>query len=235
MRHLILFIIGLMRLIAAKSRQIFHNQATYRKIVNGYLYNWHAVNDERGLAPNGWHVPTLAEFQALIAFLGGVNASTQAALKEAGTTHWAMTGGTNTSGFTGLGSGIRTNDLWDGCFAYQKSYGHFWSSTSSYYLELLEHMTEQTLIYEGALLWMGKSVRLIRDSDIGWKEGDVLKDYDNNGYDTVKIGTQIWTVQNLAVSHYKDGTEIPIVAGDAAWAALLTGALCAYENNLSNV
>ena len=28
----------------------------------GKLYNWHAVNDPRGLAPNGWHIPSSKEF-----------------------------------------------------------------------------------------------------------------------------------------------------------------------------
>lgn len=38
----------------------------------GYLYNFYAVNDERGLAPEGWHVSTDKEWEALIDFYGGV-------------------------------------------------------------------------------------------------------------------------------------------------------------------
>ena len=37
----------------------------------GKLYNWYAVNDERGLAPVGWHVPTDQEWTVLSTFLGG--------------------------------------------------------------------------------------------------------------------------------------------------------------------
>jgi uncharacterized protein (TIGR02145 family) len=37
----------------------------------GKLYNWHAVNDPRGLAPLGYHIPTSAEWTILIDFLGG--------------------------------------------------------------------------------------------------------------------------------------------------------------------
>ena len=36
----------------------------------GKLYNWYAVNDYRGLAPAGWHVPTDAEWKVLIKSLG---------------------------------------------------------------------------------------------------------------------------------------------------------------------
>lgn len=37
----------------------------------GKLYNWYAVNDSRGLAPEGWHVPTDVEWSVLIGYLGG--------------------------------------------------------------------------------------------------------------------------------------------------------------------
>jgi uncharacterized protein (TIGR02145 family) len=41
----------------------------------GKLYNWYAVNDPRGLAPKGWHVPTDKEWQTLMAALGGQDAA----------------------------------------------------------------------------------------------------------------------------------------------------------------
>ena len=37
----------------------------------GKLYNWFAVNDPRGLAPSGYHIPTDAEFTILTDYLGG--------------------------------------------------------------------------------------------------------------------------------------------------------------------
>ena len=37
----------------------------------GKLYNWYAVNDSRGLAPSGYHVPTDLEWTVLADFLGG--------------------------------------------------------------------------------------------------------------------------------------------------------------------
>jgi uncharacterized protein (TIGR02145 family) len=37
----------------------------------GLLYNWYAVNDPRGLAPEGWHIPTDAEWLKLTDYLGG--------------------------------------------------------------------------------------------------------------------------------------------------------------------
>jgi uncharacterized protein (TIGR02145 family) len=72
----------------------------------GRLYNWNAVNDPRGLAPSGWHIPTDAEWTTLITYLGGASTA-GGKLKEAGTAHWASpnTGATNETGFTALPSG----------------------------------------------------------------------------------------------------------------------------------
>lgn len=39
--------------------------------VYGKLYNWYAVNDPRGLAPEGWHIPTYAEWNTFVACVGG--------------------------------------------------------------------------------------------------------------------------------------------------------------------
>ena len=39
--------------------------------VYGKLYNWFAVNDSRGLAPIGYHIPSDKEWSTLIQYLGG--------------------------------------------------------------------------------------------------------------------------------------------------------------------
>lgn len=37
----------------------------------GKLYNWYAVKDPRDIAPKGWHVPSDAEWKALMTSMGG--------------------------------------------------------------------------------------------------------------------------------------------------------------------
>ena len=37
------------------------------------LYNWHAVNDSRGLAPDGWHIASVNEWNNLINCSGGIS------------------------------------------------------------------------------------------------------------------------------------------------------------------
>lgn len=44
---------------------------------DGKLYNWYAINDPRGLAPKGWHIPDYDEWISLIEYLGGLSLTRQ--------------------------------------------------------------------------------------------------------------------------------------------------------------
>lgn len=72
--------------------------ATYGKLYNGY-----AIRDPRGLCPVGWHIPSTADFNTLISFLGG-DAVAPGKLKATST--W-VSAGTNESGFSALAAGYR--------------------------------------------------------------------------------------------------------------------------------
>lgn len=92
------------------------------------LYNWYAVNDTRGLAPQGWWIPTQYEWQQLSDYLGG-NGVSGGKLKESGTTHWSSPNyANNSSGFTALGDGYR--DL-SGNYSQINLAGAFWTATES--------------------------------------------------------------------------------------------------------
>jgi uncharacterized protein (TIGR02145 family) len=57
-----------------------------------------------------------------------------------------------------------------------------------------------------------------------------VTDADGNVYNTVKIGTQTWMVENLKTTKYNDGTSIPNVTDQTTWNGLTSGAYCNYKN-----
>ena len=121
----------------------------------GKLYNWLAVSDRRGLAPEGWHVPSFAEWETLTILLGGAGGVAENAMmvpmgqavpvggrrrrggrggggtpSRGGAPPDAapqQNGGTNSSGFTALPGGSRGSN---GRFTGYGAYGYWWSSTS---------------------------------------------------------------------------------------------------------
>ena len=103
----------------------YYNNDPAMGAIYGKLYNWYAVNDPRGLAPAGWHVPNETEWTTLASCLGG---EPVAGGKMKSTTLWVSpnTGATNSSGFTALPSGIRNSG---GLFNSISQETYIWSST----------------------------------------------------------------------------------------------------------
>ena len=136
-----------------------NNDSTYG-IKYGKLYNWYAVADPRGLAPEGWHIPTQEEFIQLSDFLGGESI---AGVKLKSDTKWGSYGnGTNSSGFCGLPAGERHKDG----FYLIGNHGGWWSTTESdsnkAFCIGLGTFVNILSIYDSEML-TGKSIRCIRD------------------------------------------------------------------------
>lgn len=64
--------------------------------------------------------------------------------------------------------------------------------------------------------------------------GPKVKDIDGNVYHSVKIGTQVWMVENLKVTHYRNGDPIAHITDTLAWINLKTPAYCDYRNGPIN-
>jgi len=125
---------------------INYNNNANNDAIYGRLYNWFAVNDERGLCPDNWHVPSDDEFKSLEMYLGmseseangeglrGVDEGGK--LKEEGNEHWnnPNTGATNETGFTALPGGNRRYEPYTNqeIFSGLNRYGYFWSSSEVY-------------------------------------------------------------------------------------------------------
>ncbi len=129
----------------------------------GRLYNWHATVDDRGLCPTDWHVSSDSDWLLLMEFLGG---SFDAEMAMKTTTGWSNSGdGSNSSGFSGLPGGHRSNNL--GNFNLSGTHGYWWSSSTEgmdavgYYLSNLN----EGLIRITVDPRYGSSIRCIQDSE----------------------------------------------------------------------
>jgi len=149
-----------------------NNDPEYGRIY-GKLYNWYAVNDPRGLAPGGWHVPTDREWQILETYLGmsQVDADntgkrgTDQGDKLKSHSGWVDNGnGSNSSGFKALPGGWRRSS--NGSFGPVGGSTYIWSSSeygsSSAWMRSLYY--NSACISRGNLPKQGGySIRLIRD------------------------------------------------------------------------
>lgn len=83
-------------------------------LVYGKLYNWYAVQDERNLAPQGWHVASDADWIVFGKYIGCGDFFCGLKIKETGYGHWISSAisrpATNETGFTALPGGIRLDN-----------------------------------------------------------------------------------------------------------------------------
>ena len=153
----------------------------------GKLYNWYAVNDPRGLAPLGQHIPTDAEWTQLAVALGASYAEASQAigwfgsdeggkLKNVGNGMWSVPneGATNSSGFNALPGGCRSSNggffgvMYYGYWIYGL-YGYYWTKTeqdpsigTAWMRALSKDEARIARSYAGSN--MGMSVRTIYDN-----------------------------------------------------------------------
>ena len=149
------------------------NESAANLEIYGRLYNWHAIEDARGLCPSGWHVPADGEWMTMEMALGmgesdandtgwrGTDQGTQMKTDYG----WSSGNGTNSSGFAALPGGARTDY---GFFNNAFVSGYWWSSSPSgslaYKRCLLSNGTEG--VYRALINKRnGFSVRCVRDAE----------------------------------------------------------------------
>jgi len=122
----------------------YNNDSATYAAVYGKLYNWYAVNDPRGLAPQGWHVATESDWRKLTKFIDvssdtiilistaqEISSIVGGVLKETGFTHWTSPNkdASNRYGFSALPASYRSTA--GGSFYNMGEVGHWWTSTEA--------------------------------------------------------------------------------------------------------
>jgi uncharacterized protein (TIGR02145 family) len=213
----------------------------------GILYNWYAATDARNICSVGWHLPSNTEFLTLMLYLDpiglGNNNTAGGQLKEIGLTYWNTpnTNATNLALFNGRGTGFRNGVT--GIYFNFKNTGPLWTSTQY----SPNYADDVFFVYNSGIFWItygvttvnsiesaGFSIRPIKDSTI-LSHGEEGTYIDPSGYiyRTICIGSQEWVADNIITRHYRNGNAIPEVTDNVTWAALITGAMCYYNNDSS--
>jgi uncharacterized protein (TIGR02145 family) len=125
----------------------YYNNDPKNGAIYGKLYNWYAVNDPRGLAPEGYHIPSDFEWKTLIDFLGGEKIA-GGKMKKTGISNWSVPNldAANETGFSGLPGGWRDineiiyldgtplpilfNEIGDSVFWWSSSFEKNWSASN---------------------------------------------------------------------------------------------------------
>jgi uncharacterized protein (TIGR02145 family) len=145
----------------------YYDDNTTLRDTYGMLYNWYAVDNSSGLCPEGWQVPTSAEFTVLYDYLENIDSKVGGQLKETGTDHWQIeySGTSNSSGFTGLPAGNRDYNY--GTYWDLGNNTFFWTSDSHNF----SNAKYRILYYNSSTLFLlsnnrkqyGFSVRCLED------------------------------------------------------------------------
>ncbi|MFZ5940066.1 MAG: FISUMP domain-containing protein [Bacteroidota bacterium] len=131
--------------------------------------------------------------------------------------------------FTDLSTFLPTQWSWDfgdGSSSTEQNPEHSYENAGTYYVSLLVSNNYGTPTYA------------MYDTIIVRPQFQTVSDYDGNSYKAIEIGDQVWMCENLKVTHFPNGTEIPLVTGDNEWAVLENNdtdiAYCYYENQQEN-
>lgn len=146
----------------------WYNNDKVNKSSYGAIYNWYAISSDK-VCPSGWHIPTLAEWHTLTAYLGvtPLIADSMAVwkLQEPVTTGWLLADGSkNKGGFISPLGGYRNDD---GSFSKAGGFCRWWMSPEWNISSVLGHNV--TYGYSGGIesyvgIRQGFSVRCIRNS-----------------------------------------------------------------------
>lgn len=146
--------------------------------------------------------------------------------------------GLDTFGFNGIPSGVKSVD---GTLNSIGKNSRYWSITESSTLVWCRDLIFNFNIINRVTTnkKLGASIKLVRNYIIGdgiKEDGRILTniftDFNNNIYDGVIIGDQVWSTTNLKATSYLNGDPIPTGYSNVDWSNLTSGAYAVYDHTL---
>ena len=143
----------------------------------------------RGVCPEGWHIPSNAEWEILLDSAGGASVAAPVLKSQMGwRSNGSNTSGTDNLGFSAIPSGT-------------DEYGLFWSSTRKsniygYRLRLFSSADKGASIGDGAKEG-AMAVRCVKEKVPRPVSGTFVDERDGQEYPFIRINTQTWMAQNL--------------------------------------
>lgn len=156
----------------------YYNNDSANRAVYGKLYNWYAVNDARGLAPEGWHVPSDGEWNKMAKCM---DANADTICNMCAQSLIAGESMRNTNGFSALPSGYR---YIDGSFQALGYFSTWWPSNEFNTTSSCNRSVDwrNTHFGKGQNYWIhGFSVRLIKDEPPSTLNDGLVAYYPFNG------------------------------------------------------
>jgi len=144
------------------SAYCWYNIDISKKDICGAMYNWYAASDERNIAPAGWHVASVEDWETLIQHVGGYDFGNL--LIENTTAHWLNNKSyfsTNQTAFTALPVG-KIASLPFGFMDYG-SFAYFWTKTGTLDGSACVYLGSHIAIDELAPNCRGFNVRCVKD------------------------------------------------------------------------
>lgn len=234
------------------------------KDIYGYLYNQHAVLDANNITASGWSVPSSTDWSTLQTYLtttysgtittsnianhlktcrqvssplGGSCDTTTHPRWDSNATHYGL----DTFGFSSRPGGARGTG---GSFLNLGEGSFYWTTSTGAIRSKLLVYSSGSISDQALDPRYGFSVKIFRAATSGEQsilsDGDFAGNYvgnDGKYYQTVKIGTQVWTVQALAETKWRNGTDITKMETAGTWATASStpgngpSYYCAYDNN----
>lgn len=178
----------------------------------------------RGICPGGWHLPSIDEWNTLVAAVGG---SDSAAIRLKSTTGWnSKCNGIDSYGFSAFPAGYR---YLEGDFRSESGFAFFWVNedfNKKYARYVTVSLSDEVLVLDSAYKFYAFSVRCLKDtgaifvpesssgrdladgsSSSAYESANFMTDdRDGKTYRTVTIGTQTWMAENLNFA-YNEPTE----------------------------